>query len=67
MLGFAYDQQIHPSESPPNGTTINIKRFLELYRVGDKYQFPAFLVPVASQFESCMDAWLTGDDKPLVK
>ena len=67
MLGFAYDQQIHLWESPLNGTTVNIKRLLELYRVGDKYHFRAFLDPVVSQFERCIDAWLTGDDKPLVK
>ena len=67
MLGFAYDQQIHLWESPLNGTTVNIKRLLELYRVGDKYHFHAFLAPVVLQFERCMDAWLTGDDKPLVK
>ncbi|RYN99230.1 hypothetical protein AA0120_g1969 [Alternaria tenuissima] len=65
MLRFAYDQQIHPSESPPKGTIVNIKRFLELYRMGDKYQFPALLIPVASQFRSCMDGWLHGDDEPF--
>ncbi|CAN9454314.1 unnamed protein product [Alternaria alternata] len=67
MLGFAYDQQIHPWESPLIGTTANIKRLLEPYRVGDKYQFPAFLVPVASWLGNCMDAWMNGSFEPVVE
>jgi hypothetical protein len=67
MLGFAYDQRIHPWESPLNGTTVDIKRLLELYRVGDKYQFPAFLVPVASWLDSCMEAWMDGFFEPVVE
>jgi hypothetical protein len=67
MLGFAYDQQIHIWERPLNGTTVNIKRLLELYRVGDKYQFPAFLVPVASWLDSCVYKWLDSSAGPFDK
>jgi hypothetical protein len=62
MLSFAYDKDFQPQKDWLDGTTININRLLEIYRVGDKYQFPAFLVWAASQLESCMNDWLNGDD-----
>ncbi|KAG9186017.1 hypothetical protein G6011_02573 [Alternaria panax] len=65
MLDFAYTQEIHPPEGSLHGEIFTIDYFLELYRVGDKYQFPAFIVRIVSWLRGCMHAWLNKSGGPF--
>jgi hypothetical protein len=67
MLGFVYVPQICRPAELLHGATDTINHFLGLYLVGDKYQFPAFLVPVASKLKRQMRLWLGRSRGPLGK
>jgi hypothetical protein len=67
MLGFAYDPQIRRPAELLYGATDTINHFLGLYRVGDKYQFPAFLDRVDPWLTGCMYDWLDRSTGPFDK
>jgi hypothetical protein len=67
MLGFAYDPQMCRQEDLLHGATDTINHFLGLYRVGDKYQFPAFLDRIAPMIRNCMYGWLDRSAGPYDK
>lgn len=57
MLNFAYDQKIPPPDDSSSGTPLNIRHCLDLYRVGDKYDYPQFRDQAVSLFKCSMGGW----------
>ena len=67
MLGFAYDPQMRRPVESLYGATDTIDHLLRLYRVGDKYQFPALLDRVDLWLADCMYDWLDRSTGPFDK
>jgi hypothetical protein len=65
MLDYAYNPRKLPLKDVLSeyNDIINIRYFLELYRVADKYNFPAFRAEVICRFTSCMETWVDLDDE----
>ena len=65
MLNYAYDEKSVPwPDSSLAGTTFDIHHILDLYRVGDKYDFPSFRLQLIFRLMTALDRWFSRPSKP---
>ncbi|KAI4640053.1 hypothetical protein J4E93_008853 [Alternaria ventricosa] len=67
MLNYAYDEKSVPwPDDSLAGTTFDIHHILDLYRVGDKYDFPSFRLQLIFRLMTALRRWFSRPSEPSI-